>query len=63
MNEKQLLNSVFAMYISMSHALEMTINFYYPTLKPAAHESYQLSKKLLVPVSSADSSPCAGTFY
>ena len=32
-------------------------------LKPAAHESYLLGKKLLVPVSSADSSPCAGTFY
>jgi hypothetical protein len=28
-----------------------------PNLKPAAHESYLLSKKLLVPVSSADSSP------
>jgi hypothetical protein len=26
-------------------------------LKPAAHESYLLSKKLLVSVSSADSSP------
>ena len=32
-------------------------------VKPAAHESYLLSKKLLVPVSSADSSPCAGAFY
>jgi hypothetical protein len=36
--------------------------FIIQTFKPAAHESYLLSKKLLVPVSSADSSPCAGTF-
>ena len=32
-------------------------------LKPAAHESYRLSKKLLVPVSSADSSHCACGYY
>ena len=32
------------------------------SLKPVAHESYLLNKKLLVPFSSADTSPCACGF-